>query len=64
MKPRYFVDLEYGILLINPYKTDRAGPYLAAAKLDTKAIENIKRIIAETNTNSRARPRRKLNVVE
>lgn len=47
MKPRYFVDLEDGILLVNPYKNDRAGPYVPVTVIDAEVVENIKRIIAE-----------------
>ena len=47
MKPRYHIDLDDGILLVNPYKTDRSGPYVPVTVLDPKIIEQIKRIIAE-----------------
>lgn len=47
MKPRYYIDLEDGVLLVNPYKTDRDGPYVPVTVLDPKIIENIKGIISE-----------------
>jgi len=49
MKPRYHIDLEDGILLVNPYKTDRSGPYVPVTVLDPKIIEQIKMIVAEVN---------------
>lgn len=53
MKPRYHIDLDDGILLVNPYKTDQSGPYVPVTVLDPKIIEQIKRIITQELKNEK-----------
>lgn len=49
MKPRFIVDLEDFILLINPHKSNNQGPYYPVGVLPDEMKDTIKRLIEEVN---------------
>lgn len=47
MKPRFVVNLEDFILLMNPHKSDKQGPYYPVGVLPDNIVEAIKRLLGE-----------------